>query len=175
MSARLAHIHVSAVRTAQTNAIHVYQRLLHHGSFQPQEDANRHALLKPTQNNLPGNVKHVLATVTDVFHRTFARLVKLDFTTMLHLVRNCIHKVSPNAWMRVQLLQSPTIPQIHLPARNVQVLAIHVKELPKPVLPVRMAIVSTAVNVLKSALLITSLMKTMFVIGLVRESYPSSL
>ena len=113
--------------------------------------------------------------MTDVFHRMFARLVKPDFTITLHLVRNSIHKVSPNAWMRVQLLQSPTIPLTRLPAKNVQVLAIHVKELLKHALPVKMAIVSTVVNVLKSALLITSSTKTMSALGLVRQFYPLSL
>ena len=169
------HILASVVKTVQTNVTHVCRLLLHPGLSQPQEDASRHALLKLIQNSQLENARHVLATATGAFHRMFVRLASLDSTTTLLQAQNYIHKASPNAWMRVQLLRSHMILPILLPVRNVQVLAIHVKEQLRHALLVRMATVSSGVNVSRIALLITNSVKTMFAIGLVRESCPSSL
>ena len=56
-------IHANAVKTVQTNVIHVYLIPPHHGLSQTLDVASRHALLKLTQRNRQGSVNHALATV----------------------------------------------------------------------------------------------------------------
>ena len=174
ISAKRVHTLANDVKTAQTNATRVCQRLPHHGSCWIQEGASKHVLLKPMQKSQPDAVRHVSVTVIDVFRRTCVRLAKQDSTTT-QLNLNCIPRVMPSVWKSVHQRRSNMTPQILLHAVSVQVLALHAKELLRRARLVRKASSFTRLNAWRSARVVTNLAKITSASERARESYPSSL